>query len=233
MVRAFRAVGLGTLAGAGTFTLWTRQCRMEGLGRDDPVFLRPSFAKFNPSSTPSSEMRDICTRRLSLDEIRPDLLENSRKGGSALVEGFAQGVWGGFGYTPQRFLLNLVLGGLPESENQLWSKQELIENEYEIGTEFTDHGIVVEKDQQSILFRMSDSPRNCPDSPRDMDGLIELRVESDFANKHVDLIFKTVFFAGTGFKGPPGGKFIPGPVDWAHRQYTKLLVEAAVARVRR
>jgi len=124
------------------------------------------------------------------------------------------------------------LGGLPENRSQLWSQKALVESKYEVGTEFTDHGIVVEKDTCSIVFRLASSPRYCPDSPRDMDGLVELLVEPNFTKGYVDFIFKTVFFAGTGYKGPPGTKFIPRPIDWAHRQYTKLLMESSVGRLR-
>jgi len=96
-MRAVSAVGLGALTVAATFAIWTRKCRVEDLSGDDALLERSSFAKFNPTPVPSSEMRDVCTRRLSLEEVRQDLLEDTRKGGSALIEGFAQGIWGGSG----------------------------------------------------------------------------------------------------------------------------------------
>lgn len=66
-----------------------------------------------------------------------------------------------------------------------------------------------------------------------MDGLVELEALPDFEKGHVDFIFKTAFFVGTGYKGAPGTKMLPWVVEWAHRQYTKAIVEAGLSRVRK
>lgn len=42
-------------------------------------------------------MRDVCVRRLPLYQIRPDLLEDDKKGGGKLVEAFCSGIYGGRG----------------------------------------------------------------------------------------------------------------------------------------
>jgi hypothetical protein len=136
------------------------------------------------------------------------------------------------GYTPQRLILTHIYGSLPENQSQIWSRKSLRECKYDVGTEFTDHVVVLDKTPKSIVFRAASSPRHRPDSPRDMDGLVEILAVPDFENGHVDFIFKTAFFAGTGFKGAPGTKLIPAVVEYAHRQYTKLLMESAIARVR-
>lgn len=136
------------------------------------------------------------------------------------------------GYTLQRFILTCIYGSLPENRDQLWTRQSLLSSTYDVGTAFTDHIIVLEKTPEIIIFRAATSPRFMPDSPRDMDGLVEIAAVPDFENGYVDFFFKTAFFAGTGYKGPKGSKFIPSVVEWAHRQYTKLLMEAAIPRVK-
>lgn len=125
-----------------------------------------------------------------------------------------------------------MYGSLPENRGQLWTRQSLLSSTYNVGTAFTDHIIVLEKTHEFIVFRAASSPRFMPDSPRDMDGLVEISAVPDFENGYVDFFFKTAFFAGTGYKGPEGSKFIPSIVKWAHRQYTKLLMEAAIKRVK-
>lgn len=70
---------------------------MEDLPQTDFLFRRASFAKFNPTPTPAAEMRDVCVRRYPLKKVRPELVEDARRGGPKLVESLAQGIWGGSG----------------------------------------------------------------------------------------------------------------------------------------
>ncbi|OQV08923.1 hypothetical protein CLAIMM_13130 [Cladophialophora immunda] len=232
MFRSALTVGMGALTTVPAFVLWTRNCSIEDLPSTDELFRHASFAKYNPTPVPVSEMRDVCVRRYPLSQIRADLVEDARRGGTALIETFNQGIWGGFGYAFQRWYLQRKYGMLPETQSQLWSKQSLLQSKYEVGTEFTDHLVVLDKTPQSILLRGGQSPRNQPQSPRDMDGLLEIQAVPDFDRGYIDFKFKSVFFAGTGFEGASGAKIVPSALDWAHKQYTKLLVESGLRRVK-
>ena len=70
---------------------------MQYLPDNDMLFDSNSYRMLNPSPTPSSEMRDVCIRRCPLKDIRADLVENARRGGTAMVESLSQGLWGGYG----------------------------------------------------------------------------------------------------------------------------------------
>jgi hypothetical protein len=135
------------------------------------------------------------------------------------------------GFAIQRLILTFMHGSLPENRGQLWTRESLLSSNYDVGTAFTDHIIVLEKTPEMIMFRAATSPRFLPDSPRDIDALIEIATVPNFEEGYVSFFFKTTFFAGTGFKGPEGSKVLPSVIDWAHRQYTKFLMEAAIGNL--
>ncbi|OAP55812.1 hypothetical protein AYL99_09964 [Fonsecaea erecta] len=232
MFRSVLTAGAGALTTVPAFFLWTRNCNIEDLPTTDELFRNAWFAKYNPTPAPKAEMRDVCVRRYPLSQIRPELVEDARRGGTAMIESFNQGIWGGFGYAFQRWYLRQRYGALPETQSQLWTKQSLLQSKYDTGTAFTDHLVVLNKTPQSIILRGGQSPRNQPETPRDMDGLLEIQAVPDFDNGYVDFKFKSVFFAGTGFDASSGAKVVPDPLVWAHKQYTKLLVESGLRRVR-
>lgn len=93
----FRITGGGALALLATFAVWTRHCRMDDLPSDDELLRCRSYLKLNPTPVAWSEMRDVCTRRYPMHQLKPELVEDARRGGTALIESFSQGVWGGFG----------------------------------------------------------------------------------------------------------------------------------------
>lgn len=80
--------GLGT-AGLGYLGLSTSI--ISPLPDDDPLWRSKSFAKYNLHQNPSTQ--DVCTKRIPLSKIKPELLE--REGDLALE--FCRGVWGGLG----------------------------------------------------------------------------------------------------------------------------------------
>lgn len=83
--------GWGALGSALGYTIWTRKSKVFPLDIDDYIFNTTSFARFNPNNNPS--MEDICVRRVPLDKIRPELLEEE----GSLVEAFCGGIWSGWG----------------------------------------------------------------------------------------------------------------------------------------
>ncbi|KAJ6012365.1 hypothetical protein N7499_004250 [Penicillium canescens] len=84
------------LTGAGGWQLWTRHCYFEPFGpENDPIFQSDHYKRLNPENHPS--LKDSCVRKVPLSQIPPELVEDTLKGGSKLVERFCAGVWGGYG----------------------------------------------------------------------------------------------------------------------------------------
>lgn len=89
--RALKISAAGTVASIGVFWGATRNDVFEPMQTSDPIFQSPFFKKFNPEQNPT--LHDLCVRRIPLDKIKPELLENKAK----LTEAFCAGVWGGMG----------------------------------------------------------------------------------------------------------------------------------------
>lgn len=89
------------LAGAATITfgglyLWTNNCKFEPFGPStDKLFQHGMFKKINPFKNSTSH--DCYVRRVPYEGVDQDLLEDARRGGTKLIEAFAQGMWGGYG----------------------------------------------------------------------------------------------------------------------------------------
>jgi hypothetical protein len=78
-------------AGAGTVTayaLLTRKSTFTVVPPQD-AFKASHLATYNPEANPA--LHDRCVRRVRIDKIRPDLLENEGE----LVRAFCAGVWSG------------------------------------------------------------------------------------------------------------------------------------------
>jgi hypothetical protein len=80
----------------GGLALWTRKCAFEPFGPDtDALFQHPILKQLNPRNNSSSP--DSCVRKVPFEQLKPELLEDARRGGSALVVEFSRGMWGGYG----------------------------------------------------------------------------------------------------------------------------------------
>jgi len=88
---AFAVTGWGSLAAASTFVALTRKSKVNPIPANDYIFNSTHYARYNPSNAPVTQ--DVCTRRVPLDKIRPELLEKDGK----LVEAFCAGIWSGVG----------------------------------------------------------------------------------------------------------------------------------------
>lgn len=87
----------GATVGAASFYIYTRRCFFEPLTRENgrTLLQHPILRQINPWNKPA--FSDSCVREVPLDQIDGALLEDTRKGGSRLVERYAGGMWGGFG----------------------------------------------------------------------------------------------------------------------------------------
>ncbi|KAJ5856661.1 uncharacterized protein N7529_010605 [Penicillium soppii] len=208
----------GSVASVGVFWGATRNDLFQPMDSSDPIFQSALFNKFNPSRNPT--LHDVCVRQIPLDKIQPSLVEEKGK----LVEAFCAGVWGGLGFIPQRAYLDRKYRG-PETASHLWDRSDLLSNNYEVGTIITDHFEVVEKTEDRIVVRCGDSPRIR--EVRDSDGLFEIAAVVKKEQGVAEFSLKSCFYKGLGkAEGPP----MDDKMAWAHRQYTKLLLETAILK---
>nr|GAT58948.1 predicted protein [Mycena chlorophos] len=213
-----------TLAGAvgvGSFLAYHRKAEFVDfpLGADQ-LFRSAAYIKFNPLR--NDGVHDYCVRRVPLSEIKPEYLQDAEAGKGTLVDRFAGGVWGEYGFAIQRNLEAKKRS--PENDSDLWEPAELKTASYQVGTRVTNHFEVLERTPTSIAFRAGDTPLN--PGIRASDGIVELSAEVKPEEGYAEFGFKCVFYRGDG----PGEAF-PAPVAFLHRMYTKLLVEAALRNV--
>lgn len=216
---AFTFTAYTSLATAGTLFALTRKSKVGPVPPSDYIFSNTLYARYNPNNAPVTH--DICVRRVPLNKVKPELLENNGK----LVESFCAGVWGGLGYAYQRRFLEKKYRG-PETATQLWDRSQLKTSEYPVGTQITDHFEVVSKNSDSIIVRCGDSPRKV--DVRESDGLFEMLAEVKPAEGVVEFGLKSVFYNGLA----PADKDGKGPmtpwIQWLHAQYDKFLMETAI-----
>lgn len=196
----------------------------------DATFHTSFYKKFNPNHNPP--FYDVCVRRIPINHLKTHLAKDAEKGGSKLVEQFAQGVWGGWGFAIQREYMAYKYKNDTTTAHQLWTKPELKSSNYEVGTELTDHFQVLERrDSNTILFRCGDSPLKNPGEARPGDGLFEMSAKADMENGFAEFRLKSVFYQGEGTtdKAPFHGEWF---MPFAHRQYAKLWMENAVHNCR-
>lgn len=210
-----------------SFFIWTKHDYFEPMDpATDPTFKTLFFNRFNPNRNPT--FHDVCVRRIPITKLDRNLAKDAEQGGDKLVTRFAQGVWGGFGFGIQRQYFAYKYKNDTTTKHQLWTKRELLQNEYKEGTELTDHFIVLSRpDNHTILFRCGASPLDHPDSARPGDGLFEMSAKVKFDEGYAEFRLKSIFYQGEGKteKAPfAGDAFMP----WAHRQYAKLWMENAV-----
>lgn len=89
-----KAIGVTGWTALGTaigFTVYTRKSKIYDLEPTDYLLGNTILARFNPYNNPM--MKDICVRKVPIEQIRPELLEKEGK----LVEAFCAGVWSGAG----------------------------------------------------------------------------------------------------------------------------------------
>ncbi|KAJ7875361.1 hypothetical protein B0H14DRAFT_2716304 [Mycena olivaceomarginata] len=205
--------------GFGSFLFFTRKSRFVPFTfTSDAIFTSSHFKKFNPNGN-APVLHDLCVRKVPLSQIKPELLENGK-----LTEVFCAGVWGGIGYEIQRRYLERKYRG-QATANQLWDTRELAESTYPVGTQITDHFEVIEHTPTSISVRCGDSP--LLSGVRASDGVFEMSAVVKEDEGVAEFGLKSVFFRGEG----KSDGVMPAHIQYAHRLYTKLLMESAVKKV--
>jgi len=191
----------------------------------DSTFKSMFYSRFNPNKNPP--FYDVCVRRIPLTKLDTELFEDAKSGGSKLVERFAQGIWGGRGFTVQR-LMEVYQHKNDTTKHQLWTKRELRESTYPVGTELADHFHVVDRpDPNTILFRCGDSPLKSPEGPRPSDGLFEMYAKANLDKGFAEFRLKSIFYQGEGKadKAPFSGEWL---MPFAHRVYDRIWMETGV-----
>jgi hypothetical protein len=108
----------------------------------------------------------------------------------------------------------------------LWSREELKNSNYDVGTQITDHFEVVSKTPDAIVVRCGDSPLKTEVRPSD--GLFEMGVTVNQEEGVAEFRLKSIFYKGLGTADAPP---MPAHVEFAHRLYTKLWMETAIPNV--
>ncbi|WYZ43137.1 hypothetical protein EsH8_VI_000836 [Colletotrichum jinshuiense] len=217
------AAGTAVAVPAG-FHLWTRQCAFDEnfSPATDPIFQHPFLKKVNPKNNP--DFHDCCFRTVPFDRIRPELLEDALSGGSKLVETYSAGVWGRYGFSIQRKIMEKARKD-ESNAGDLWEKEQLLKSTYPVGTIFADDFIVIDKSPNNLMLRGGHSPRVAPDSPREMDTFITLTTELDPQACVAKFKLKSMVLDGVSEgKGVPLG----GVEVFLHQQYAKFLLTAGV-----
>ncbi|EXJ93510.1 hypothetical protein A1O1_01902 [Capronia coronata CBS 617.96] len=232
--KTLQGITVTSLASVGAFFVWTKHCQFtpdsQFTPATEPLFQSTWYKKFNPNRNPTTH--DECVRRLPLHKIRPELLEDARNGGTKLVEAFSQGVWGGLGFKIQRLYMEKKYRNDTTTAHQLWTPQQLKTSTYDVGTEVTDHFVVLDKTPTSILFRCGDSPLHNPDTPRPSDGLFGLTAKADFDKGFAEFRLKSIFFQGEGEAQEKTQGPMPSTLVWLHQLYTKFFMESAMRYVK-
>ncbi|KAF4983137.1 hypothetical protein FDECE_17368 [Fusarium decemcellulare] len=238
-LRILRLTTLSSIGGAAVgldyWKIWSRHAYFEPFTPSrDRLFHLPLIKKINPHNNPSID--DSCVYKVPVANIKPELLEDHRRGGPKLVNAFAQGIWGGYGYAIQRKLENLKTRN-DTNKNDMWTAEDCLSGAFAVdntrltprlGDVVTDHLLVISRTNNSIITRGGPPPRlTPPDEPRDLDNIGEMRVDLNSEDHTVEFRFKNIFFAGAG--GPKLKPPFPRMIAFLHYEYAKLLLHSGVS----
>lgn len=218
---------IGTAAVTSAYLITTRQTTIETLPSDyiDPS---PTFKNFNPRPNPVTS--DIATRRVPLSKFPVDMRDHLRNGdGKELTRRFCAGIWTGKAFDVQRKYLTDKYAHLHGREDHLWTPQQMLDSNYEVGTKIVDHFEVVESSAQNIALRCGDTPLNS--GPREFDGLFSMRAKYLPDSEEVEFQLLSVFWNGSLdilTQSRPAQRPMPEHVEFLHRIYTKMLMESSV-----
>jgi hypothetical protein len=75
---------------------WTKHCNASPLDpKTEPLYQSSFYKKYNPYHNFSDA--DVITRRIPISHLAPEIAEDTRAGGSKLVERFTGGIFSGSG----------------------------------------------------------------------------------------------------------------------------------------
>ncbi|KAH2017759.1 hypothetical protein KXV45_004716 [Aspergillus fumigatus] len=227
-----------SVAGAGGWQLWTMHCYFEPFGpENDPLFQSKYFKQHNPRNHPS--LNDSCVRKVPLSQIPPELVNDALNGVRSSLRGSAR-VYGVVmvsaleRYAIQRNILAQLGRNDSNKDSIMWDRKQLLNSTYEegrtptkvLGTNVTNHFVVVGKTPRSVVLWGAHSPSENPGVPRDMENLAEITTDIDIDEGMAEFRLKNIFYNG---KERTSKDLFPPPIVWLHFQYCKLLVEAGVS----
>ncbi|KAF4983166.1 hypothetical protein FDECE_17360 [Fusarium decemcellulare] len=213
-----------SITGAGGFYLRTRKCYFEPYGPElnEPLFTHPMLKQINPWNKPASF--DSCVREVPFDSLDDGLVEDAKQGGTKLIERFAEGMWGGYGYAIQRRIMEFFKD--ETCKDDVWTREDLLKSRYDPGTFFTNHFVVLEKTPTCITMRGCFNPHQDPPVPQDVDNMVELRAELDGKRRVVMLKLRAITFDGRQEAKDDPDPF-GGVAGWLHKSPTRWLAEDA------
>ncbi|KAJ1323313.1 hypothetical protein MN608_11462 [Microdochium nivale] len=224
-LRRLAVTGLaGSVAGAGLGTCWlvTSTSMIAPLPADDPLRKSGYLRKINTLDNPI--LADTCIKRLPLASVRPELQHDQ----TLLVTEFAKGVWAGWAFAPQRWLLTQIFR-TPQNRHLKFSQHEIRESTFDVGTEFIDQFEVVERTPTSVIVREGGSPRQS--APRELDGLITTSARIDHEAGEVELTLSTTLFNGRE-RILDGSMPVPYLIELLHYLYARALVQSGSQALR-
>ncbi|KAF1996294.1 hypothetical protein P154DRAFT_609175 [Amniculicola lignicola CBS 123094] len=217
---------MGSVAGITCWKFWSRKSYFEEFTpATDKLFCHPLLKTINPHNSPS--IHDSCVRKVPFSQVQPEVLGDHRKGGSKLITTYCQGIWGGYGFAIQRRLENLKTKN-KDSKGDLWTAEQLLGSEYNVGEVITDHFTIIEKTNDTILLRGMPVRPQCAGYCGYLDSIGELNVRLNEEEECVEFRFKKILFSGA--EGPKDKPPFPAAITMLHYQYMKLLVESGVCR---
>ncbi|CAG7967871.1 unnamed protein product [Penicillium salamii] len=185
----------------------------------DPIFTSTDYKRSNPNNNPT--IQDLHVIRVPLSQIDSGLANDPER----LSARYCGAVWAGAAFAPQR-LLHTWLGQPNPTKAQLWSSSELLQSDYQVGTDIAASFEVVSRTTDSVLIRGGDSTSNR--GLRPLDAFIEVTARVDKENNVAVFGFKSLFFQGLGMTNKLP---MPGPAVWLHELYAKMLLKSGVRYV--
>lgn len=131
-------------------------------------------------------------------------------------------------FEPQRWLFAKIFR-TPENSHLKFSRREIAESTFEIGTEFIDQFQVVEWSKNEITMREGGSPRDT--TPREVDGLITTTARIDREAGELELTLSTRFFKGRE-NVTDGSMPVPYLIERLHYLYARALVQSGSSALR-
>lgn len=98
-----KVAAAGGAAGLGSFFIYTRNDKFTAVDESDSIFKIVEQNGWNPHSNPTTH--DFYVRRVSLNDIRPELRDSPEE----LTKAFCAGVWSNWGIVAESFLSMLLI----------------------------------------------------------------------------------------------------------------------------
>ncbi|RMZ68670.1 3-hydroxyacyl- dehyrogenase [Pyrenophora seminiperda CCB06] len=224
-------LGANALIAYGVTSFYTRNTKFVPFDTSSPDLSTAVFRAHNPHGNPPACI-DHAIKQVPYGKLPQKYWIKSSGDGitvdqRALTTDFCRSVWSGVAFRVQRRIMERKYRNLEGRDKHLWDVKELAKNEYPVGTGIVDHFEVVQHTDDKVIVRCGDSPFIAEHRPSD--GLFSMEVSKDDEAQVATFHLKSVFVDTT-----PEGKNSepqPGPLQAAHRLYTKLWMESATRKM--